>query len=120
MYDDERLSLVFDKTDGDCAYCGKQLAWSNYGLTGARGAWEVDHRKPLSRGGTDHMNNLSAACVYCNREKGNLTARQFDSLFEPSPRGPSQPNLWDGLVAVGVLALFASLLSQKPNQGFNR
>lgn len=72
-YDDERLSQVFDQTRGRCACCKKQLAFGNYGINafreGRRGAWEVDHRVPVSRGGSDNLRNLQPMCVPCNRAK---------------------------------------------------
>ena len=77
MYSKELLSYVYDKTDGYCFYCGKKLAWTNYGRFGRRGAWEVDHGLPTSRDGTDHLNNLHAACIDCNREKGDMTATEY-------------------------------------------
>ncbi|MEO0145923.1 MAG: HNH endonuclease, partial [candidate division WOR-3 bacterium] len=61
-YTDEQLKHIFDKTGGHCYWCGKQLSFSNYGqclgaTPLARGAWEVDHAKPTSKGGTDTMRN---------------------------------------------------------------
>ena len=76
-FSDERLNRIFGKTDKRCAYCHKQLSWSNYGIRGRRGAWEVDHSLPISRGGTDHLNNLVPACVACNLAKGDMTAGEF-------------------------------------------
>jgi hypothetical protein len=38
-YSDEELSYIYDKTNGYCNHCGKKLAFSNYGVLGARGAW---------------------------------------------------------------------------------
>jgi len=77
-YSDEELSMIFNKTGGYCYHCRKKLAWNNYGLVGERGAWEVDHSVPLSRGGTDHLNNLVPACIECNRSKGDSTTREFE------------------------------------------
>ncbi len=71
--DDEKLERIFLRTDGQCHICRKHLSFSNYGATGKRGAWEIEHSRPQSKGGTDHMNNLYAACVSCNRSKGNAT-----------------------------------------------
>ncbi len=31
----------------------------------------VDHRVPVSRGGTDHLENLQLLCPHCNRIKGD-------------------------------------------------
>lgn len=33
--------------------------------------WEIDHDKPLSKGGTNHVANLRLAHRTCNREKSN-------------------------------------------------
>jgi len=70
---DEELSCVFDKNNGCCWHCGKKLAWKNYSKPRERGAWEVDHSRPLSRGGTDYFRNLVPACIECNRSKRDLT-----------------------------------------------
>jgi len=51
--------------EGKCAYCG--------GL----GPLEVDHRTPLSRGGTNSIDNVLPACANCNRKKGQLTEPEF-------------------------------------------
>jgi 5-methylcytosine-specific restriction endonuclease McrA len=76
-YTDEELSYIFDKSRGRCWHCGKTLSWINYGVPGARGAWEVDHSIPLSRGGTDYFQNLVPSCIPCNRSKGDLRTRQY-------------------------------------------
>jgi len=68
-YDDDQLSAIYDRTSGYCHICGRKAAFQNYGLTGARGAWEVEHSNPRSKGGTNRLNNLYAACITCNREK---------------------------------------------------
>jgi 5-methylcytosine-specific restriction endonuclease McrA len=70
-YTDEELSYIYDKNNGYCWHCGKKLAFINYGRYGRKGAWEVDHSNPLSKGGTDYFRNLVPACVECNRSKGD-------------------------------------------------
>jgi len=67
----EQLNRIYEKTNGKCHICRKKLAHGNYGVAGTRGAWEVEHSKPRSNGGTDHGNNLFAACISCNRSKSN-------------------------------------------------
>lgn len=67
----ERLRAIYDKNSGYCWHCGKKLAFTNYGQPGARAAWEVDHGRPRSRGGTNHLNNLHPSCVGCNRSKSD-------------------------------------------------
>jgi len=76
-YTDYELNYVYDKNGGCCWHCGKRLTFMNYGVFGGRGAWEVDHSIPISRGGTSDMNNLVPACMPCNRSKGDLTSREF-------------------------------------------
>lgn len=70
-YGDDRLVEIFDYGGGQCACCGKQLTFSNYGYFGNRGAWEVDHRVPVSRGGSENLRNLQPMCIPCNRAKGD-------------------------------------------------
>lgn len=74
---DDELNRILDKSNGYCYYCEIQLAWPNYGHMCKRGGWEVDHGLPLSRGGTDHLNNLRAACTLCNREKSDMNVQGF-------------------------------------------
>ena len=76
-YTDEELSYIYDKSDGYCWHCGIKLAWSNYAVMRARGAWEVYHSVPLSRGGTDYLQNLVPSCIPCNRDKGDLKTREL-------------------------------------------
>lgn len=53
------IELQFRSQKGKCWWCGKKL----------KGKYEVDHRIPLSRGGTNAANNLCITCVECNRKK---------------------------------------------------
>lgn len=115
----ERLEAIFSKTDGDCTYCEKQLAWSNYGLPGNRGAWQVDHSLPVSRGGTAHLNNLVAACVDCNQTKGDMTASEFRAAITPrvvEVEGPGwgQVLLWGAGLVLGA-ALLGRTAGNAPN-----
>ncbi len=71
----EKLNDVFERTNGYCHICGKQLALTNYGKPGRRGAWEIEHSKARANGGTDHGNNLYAACIRCNRTKRDGSTR---------------------------------------------
>lgn len=86
-YTEAELEAVFEKTQGYCAYCGKQLSWSNYGISGGRGGWEVDHQNPRARGGSDYLRNLSAACIPCNRDKRDRTAQSYRQEFAPATVG---------------------------------
>lgn len=81
-YSDDELNYIYDKTGGYRYHCGKRLAFTNYGSYGTRAAWEVDHSRSKSNGGTDYLRNLVPSCIPCNRSKGTLHSRQFRSFFE--------------------------------------
>lgn len=52
-------AYVFERDDYTCGYCG------------ARGVkLECDHVVPVSRGGSNYVDNLKTACKPCNRAKG--------------------------------------------------
>lgn len=51
-----------------CAYCGKSKRFED--LT-------IDHVKPISAGGTNHIHNLALACGPCNQAKANKAADKF-------------------------------------------
>lgn len=74
-FDQQRQDAIFKKTDGRCHICRKTLARRNYGVLGARGAWEVEHSNPQARGGTHHLNNLFPACLPCNRSKRHSSTK---------------------------------------------
>ncbi len=69
------LRFIYNKTDGHCHICHCRVSINNYGYGSGRGAWEVEHSRPRSKGGTNHRNNLLPACVPCNRDKSNFTTR---------------------------------------------
>jgi 5-methylcytosine-specific restriction endonuclease McrA len=107
-FDDDKLDRIYERTDGHCHICRKKLARSNYGNIGARGAWEVEHSRPRSMGGTDHGNNLYAACISCNRSKGNSSTASARSRngykTAPYSRARKDKNAWFGAGSFGALA----------------
>src|SRR5215213_669055 len=80
-YSNERLERAFDRTSGHCHICGGRLSFCNYGVFGARGAWEVEHSIPKCEGGTDHLNNLYAAHISCNRGKQVTCTRKARAQY---------------------------------------
>ena len=54
-----------------CYYCG---------VTTIPSAREVDHKQPLSRGGTHRLENLAVCCPACNGRKYNRTEEEFRCL----------------------------------------
>lgn len=66
----ERLRKIYEKTDGHCHICHSSLVFASHGKHNTKGAWHIEHSKPKSKGGTDHLNNLLPACIPCNLTKG--------------------------------------------------
>lgn len=50
--------------------CGAWIRWADYGTTNQYG-WEIDHVKPVAKGGTDALANLQALHWRNNRQKGD-------------------------------------------------
>lgn len=50
--------------------CGNIIYRSAYGKESPMG-WEIDHRKPVAKGGTDHLNNLQPLQSAANAKKGD-------------------------------------------------
>lgn len=51
-----------------CTYCGRRLHPQSF---------QVDHRVPPDRGGTDSLDNLVPSCGRCNASKGQRTDAEF-------------------------------------------
>ena len=65
LTDEVWTGLLLAQT-GLCSYCGDAMR-----------APEIDHRVPLSRGGSNHPENLHLVCGRCNRRKGARTHEEF-------------------------------------------
>jgi len=49
---------------------GNKIRWGSYGTQGDYG-WEIDHKNPVAKGGTDSLRNLQALHWEENREKSD-------------------------------------------------
>lgn len=74
-FTNDELSRIYNRTNGRCHICHCSLSYSNYGHHGSRGSWHVEHSRPRALGGTNHGNNLYAACIPCNLAKGTHHTR---------------------------------------------
>jgi 5-methylcytosine-specific restriction endonuclease McrA len=62
-------AAILERDEKQCVYCG-----SNRNLC-------VDHIYPIEQGGTDHTNNLAAACKACSGGKAGRTPEQAGYKF---------------------------------------
>lgn len=54
---------------------GNKIRKDQFGGTGSQG-WEIDHIKPESKGGSDHLRNLQALQTKKNRDLGDSTRKR--------------------------------------------
>ena len=66
LYGYELREYLLEKWNRKCAYCG---------VTNTR--LEIEHIKPLSKGGSNRVSNLAIACHSCNQAKSNQEIEQF-------------------------------------------
>ncbi len=63
------------KNHRKCGICGEIMLYgshqSNKQQNNSWYAWNIDHIKPISRGGTNNNANLHAVHIRCNWDKGN-------------------------------------------------
>lgn len=109
--DYEKLRKIYDRTDGYCHLCHKKLSFTNHGLAGAKGSWHIEHSIPRSNGGSNHLNNLFAACISCNLEKSNQPNRVIRNQYGIS-RAPyskkkklrmQEENTTTGIISGGII-----------------
>src|SRR6267154_449708 len=106
-YTRAELKDIYDRTSGYCHLCGRKLSFTNYGRSGEKGGWHVEHSVPRARGGTDHGNNLYPACISCSLEKSTFTtktARGWNGRTRaPLSRGERKNARTGNAVAGGVI-----------------
>lgn len=73
-FTDYEKKTIYAKYNGCCALCGKPVKFKE--LT-------IDHKVPLSKGGSNGMENLQLTCKGCNSTKSDLTEIEFmEKLWE--------------------------------------
>lgn len=69
----ETIDAVFNMTGGHCSYCDIVLTVGTLSPT----QFNIDHKLPLSRGGSDDLENLAPSCRSCNLAKRASTVDEF-------------------------------------------
>lgn len=67
-YTVEDVKLQLRSQKYKCWWCGKSL----------KGVWHIDHRVPLSKGGTNWPNNICVTCPHCNLSKHDKLPHEFN------------------------------------------
>jgi len=60
------LKIIFKRDNYTCQYCGS-----------VGGKLEGDHIIPISKGGTNDIENLATSCRRCNRQKKDKSIEEF-------------------------------------------
>ncbi len=63
-----KTQRIFDRSDGHCVWCGRQLQRETAGPD----FFHVDHRLPICDGGTNDEENLVASCAQCNHDRARI------------------------------------------------
>jgi 5-methylcytosine-specific restriction endonuclease McrA len=61
------LAKIYLRVGFVCWYCGKKM---EVGIRNAPASCTIDHRKPISRGGSNSLDNIVLCCEECNIKKG--------------------------------------------------
>ena len=76
-------AIVWDLHKGMCFYCGKHCHWSSVPYDGFDDDFGmIEHRVPISKGGTWNVENVVLACNYCNAKKALLNGETITLKFE--------------------------------------
>ena len=73
---EELRALLAKKQRNRCMYCGKRMEPAYF---------EVDHKKPVARGGSDRIVNFQLLCAPCNKRKGAATDGEFRKQYKLTP-----------------------------------
>lgn len=64
---------IYDRQNGLCAYCGQRRQLKRM---------TVDHIIPLSKGGTNDIDNLQCTCRKCNGLKEDMLPSEFTVFIQ--------------------------------------
>lgn len=64
---------ILQRDNFTCQYCGKNTKEDKIKL-------EIDHKIPISKGGSNNPHNLITSCSECNRGKGSILLNQTSDI----------------------------------------
>lgn len=64
VFTPEERKAIYRKTRGRCYICGEFVDYDSF---------EIEHRIPLAKGGTNDFENTFCSCHICNTMKGSIT-----------------------------------------------
>ena len=73
IFSDYEKKTIYSKYDGKCAICGKPVRFKKM---------TVDHKIPVSKGGTNELSNLQLSHLSCNRAKADMLEDEFLELAQ--------------------------------------
>ena len=74
---------LFQIQKGRCMYCG---------IKQELGRFDIDHKKPVAKGGKNSFANYQLLCPPCNKRKGKLSDGEFRKKYKLSgSRGAKPP-----------------------------
>jgi CRISPR/Cas system Type II protein with McrA/HNH and RuvC-like nuclease domain len=91
-------TMLYDKCNGRCAYCGEQIAFADM---------QIEHAEPISRGGLDTPDNQFPACEACNKAKGYRTLEEFRADLERWPKIIRDSPFYSNAVRFGIVEVKA-------------
>lgn len=68
QYSEEQRKEIYKKSGGCCQLCGRKISLTEM---------TVDHIIPISKGGSNDMDNTQATCFSCNQFKANIFPAEF-------------------------------------------
>lgn len=77
-----KVRLVWEACGGHCTDCGIEMAFEH---NNQPNAFEVDHIKPLTLGGTNAVENLRGICKACNLRAAKAAGRGASPAASPAP-----------------------------------
>jgi 5-methylcytosine-specific restriction endonuclease McrA len=85
---DAEIAVLYIEQKVCCAYCQTDIS----------NGFHEDHRRPLSRGGSDDITNIALACATCNHKKWIRTDAEFMDYLIYGARSENMPQDWQDAI----------------------